>query len=364
MTRTIPPKFNGRNLVNLVAEIEARATGASPSLRLGRELSHKIPDRQSTVMVLFDGLGTHQLSHRSATQLAASHVGDLESPFPSTTTVSLACIATGLPPAAHGLIAYQLWNPQVGHVVNTIHMTTMFGDRIDQDHRSFLPGPNLWERLARSGVEPVSVQPEHFDRTPLSLALYRGASFVPYRSLDEAVEFTLRLARTPGSFIFVYVPHIDFAAHVSGQLSEDYSVAMAAADELWTGLVADLPQDTTLIGTSDHGHIDIDEKNKVRLSKDEVRDLVIYGDARALFVRGDGAALARDLPADWVPIDELTTMWGPGPRHETFDERKPDGILFAHDGYAIFHLRTNDRLIGHHGGLSDNERVIPLLLGN
>lgn len=364
MTRTTPPDFNGRNLVNLVAEIEHRATGASPSHRLETGLSRDIPDGRSTVLVLFDGLGSHQLSHRRAAQLASAHVGDMDAPFPTTTTVSLASVATGLAPAGHGLIAYQLWNPRVGHVINTIHMTTMFGDRIDQDHSSFLPKPNLWERLSISGIEPICIQPEHFDRTPLSLALYRGASFVPYGSLEEALDRTVELARTPGRFIFLYVPHIDFAAHVSGQSSEDYSIAIAAADNLWGDLMTALPDKTTLVGTSDHGHIDIDEQNKVRLEREQVRDLIMYGDARALFVRGDGASLARNLPADWLPIDDSTMLWGPGPRHETFEERKPDGILFAHDGYAIFHPRTNDRLVGHHGGLSDEERVIPLLVRN
>jgi len=361
MTRTTPPDFNGQNLINLVAEIEQRATGTSPSDRLDTSLSRDIPDGRSTVLVLFDGLGSHQLAHQRATRLASAHVGDMHAPFPTTTTVSLASVATGLAPAGHGLIAYQLWNPRVGHVINTIHMTTMFGKRIDQNHSSFLPTPNLWERLSTSGTESICVQPQHFDRTPLSLALYRGASFVPYESLEEALDRTVEAARTPGRFIFLYVPHIDFAAHMSGQSSEDYSIAIAAADNLWSGLMNALPDETTLLGTSDHGHIDIDERHKVRLKHDQVSDLIVYGDARALFVRGDGESLARGLPADWLPIDDVAALWGPGPKHETFEERKPDGILFAHDGYAIFHPRTNDRLVGHHGGLSDEELVIPLL---
>jgi len=362
MTPAIPPKYDGRNLVNLVAEIEARSIGTSVSLRLDPSLSARIPMGRSTVLVLFDGLGSHQLSHTRAKHLSSARIGDIEAPFPTTTTVSLASVATGLSPAGHGLIAYQLWNPQVGHVMNTIHMTTMFGERIDQDHGSFLPEPNLWERLSHSGFEPVCVQPAHFDRTPLSLALYRGAAFMPYGSLDEALDRTVEAARAPGRFVFLYVPHIDFAAHVSGQSSNDYSIAMAAADDLWARLMTDLPDQTTLIGASDHGHIDVEEQNKVRLTRQQLRDLIVYGDARALFVRGDGASLARVLPADWIPIDDSTTLWGTGPRHERFEERRPDGILFAHDEYAIFHPRSNDRLIGHHGGLSDEERIVPLLV--
>jgi hypothetical protein len=48
--------------------------------------------------------------------------------------------------------------------------------------------------------------------------------------------------------------------------------------------------------------------------------------------------------------------------HETFEERAPDGILFAEDGYAVFHKHSNDRLVGYHGGLMAEEREIPLLV--
>ncbi len=362
MASIIAPSYDGKGLVNLIAHIEGQATGTARAPGLDSSLASLMPSRRTTVLVLFDGLGSRQLDHPKGRTLAAAHVGDIDAPFPTTTTVSLATVATGVPPVGHGLIAYQLWIPQVGEVVNTIHMTTMWGGAIDQDHRSFLPRPNLWERMSSVGVEPVTIQPDHFDRTPLTLALYRGASFVPYGSLDDAADRTIEAASVPQRLVFLYVPHIDFAAHVSGQDSEAYTVAVEAVDALWGRLMTELPSDVALIATADHGHIDIDEVHKVRLTPAQHEGRILYGDARALFVKGDGASLARDLPAEWVPYEEITALWGPGPRHETFEERRPDGVVFAHDGYAIFHRRSNDRLVGHHGGLSDPERAVPLLI--
>ncbi len=362
MTSITAPSYDGKGLVNLIAHIEQRATGNSFAAGLDDDIAALMPTGETTVLVLFDGLGSHQLDHPRGRALATAHVGDIDAPFPTTTTVSLATIATGLPPVGHGLIAYQLWNPQVGAVVNTIHMTTMWGEAIDQDHRSFLPRPNLWERMSSAGVEPVAIQPDHFDRTPLTLSLYRGAMFLPYGSLDDAVDRTLEAASEPNRLVFLYVPHVDFAAHLSGQDSQAYTVAIGAANDLWQRLVSELPSDVALIATADHGHMDVDEAHKVRLTSAQHEGRTLYGDARALFVKGDGATLQRDLPAVWVPYEEISSLWGPDPRHETFEERRPDGVLFPHDGYAIFHRRSNDRLIGHHGGLSDRERLIPLLV--
>ncbi len=362
MASITAPSYDGHGLVNLIAHIERRKTGTAHTTGLDDTLAPVLPSGKTIVVVLFDGLGSRQLDHPRGRALAAAHVGDLDAPFPTTTTVSLATIATGLPPVGHGLIAYQLWNPKVGEVVNTIHMTTMWGNAIDQDHHSFLPGPNLWERMSTAGIQPVTIQPDHFDRTPLTLALYRGALFVPYGSLDDAVDRTIEASLETGRLVFLYIPHIDFAAHVSGQNSEAYAAAMGAVNAAWERLVSELPSDVALIATADHGHIDIDEAHKVRLTPAQHEDRILYGDARALFVRGDGISLARDLPADWVPFEDVAALWGPGPAHDTFEDRRPDGVLFAHDGYAIFHRRSNDRLVGHHGGLSDPERVVPLLV--
>jgi hypothetical protein len=48
--------------------------------------------------------------------------------------------------------------------------------------------------------------------------------------------------------------------------------------------------------------------------------------------------------------------------HQSFKERVPDGIVFADDGYALFHKHSNHRLVGYHGGLMPEERQIPLLV--
>ena len=181
MPQPTPPNYEGRGLVNLVAELEFVMTGNSSSPRLEADLARTVRDASTNVLVVFDGLGAGQLSHPKALDLAGASAGTLDAPFPSTTTVSLATIATGLPPSQHGLIAYKMWMPDVELVVNTIHMTTRWGESVPGiDYESILPSPNLWERLAHAGIEPIVVQPGNFDRTPLTRTLYRGARFEGY----------------------------------------------------------------------------------------------------------------------------------------------------------------------------------------
>jgi predicted AlkP superfamily pyrophosphatase or phosphodiesterase len=326
------------------------------------DLHDAIPEAASYVLVLFDGLGSHQLDHRAAADLEASFVASIDAPFPYTTTVSLGSVATGQPPSQHGILAYQLWMEEVGHVVNTIHMTTQWGEKLDLDYETILPSPNLWERLRARGVEPIAVQPGHFDRTPLTRTLYRGASFEPYWTEQEAIDLTVRAASEPGRLVFLYIPNVDFAAHVTGQDSTEYADAMQIVNTAWRQLADQLPNSVSLVGTADHGHVDIGEDHKIRLPDSAANDRILYGVERAMFVKGEGESLSDGIPAEWVARADLPELWGTAPKHDSFEARVPDGILFAHDGYAVFHKHSNDRLAGYHGGLMPEEREIPLLV--
>ncbi len=357
-----PPDYTGASLVNLVAELEHRLRGAAVAPRLHGELAARIPEGETYVVVLYDGLGADQLEHRRAEAMRSARVATLDAPFPATTTVSLATAATGLPPSQHGLLGYQLWIPEISQVVNTIKWTTLWGTPVDVDTASFLPSPNLWERLIGAGVETVTVQPAGFEGTGLTRALYRGCRFEGVATYAEQIDAVRSLAAVPGRLVWTYVAAVDFAAHVHGQRSDEYAEAVALADWVWSSLEATLPAGVVLIGTSDHGHLDFPRDRQVKIPKAEHADRIFYGDGRAMLVRGDGAALARQLPATWVPIGEARDWWGPGPRHPSFSEREPDGVLVADDDVLLLHRFSDDRMIGNHGAMVSGEQQIPLLV--
>jgi hypothetical protein len=358
------PDYSGGSLVNLVAELEERLTGSSASPPLHEDLAALIPEASTYVLFLFDGLGSLQLDQPAAAPFAGASKASLDSPFPATTTVSLATIATGLPPSQHGLLGYQLWLPEVQQVVNTIKWTTLWGKSVDFDTGTLLPQPNLWERLRAGGAEPITVQPGDFMGTPLSKALYRGCRYEPAFTVDESIEATIQLAAEPGRLILTYLPHVDFAAHVYGQSAPEYAVAVDTVADAWQQVAAHLPDGATMVGTADHGHIDFHKQNQIRIPKPEHTDRTFYGDGRAMFVKGEGASLAENLPATWIPIEEMIGWWGPAPRHRAFDGRAPDGALVADDDILLLHSRSDDRMTGNHGALTDAERLIPLLVAD
>jgi hypothetical protein len=359
------PDYAGAGLLNLVAEIEVRLTGTSRSVGLSPSLAAVIPDGSSVILVLFDGLGDLQLDHHQAEQFRRARVGTLEAPFPTTTTVSMSTIATGTGPSTHGVIAHLAWIPELGRVVNTLKWVDLSGAAVDYPTGRLLPAPNLWERLRAAGNRVVTVQPAGFATTPLTAALYRGAEFIGAETPDEFVDRSLEAAAAERTLVFTYVPPVDFAAHVFGLASHQYSEAMATAARIWSGIADRLPDHAVMIGTADHGVPAIPETGKILIRNTLYTPLDFWGDPRAVMVRGSRrliARLAAETGAEVVNPESFLPWLGPGPRHQDLDRRLPDAVLLAPAGKVILPPGFDKRLVGYHGGLSREEVAIPLLV--
>lgn len=354
------PSYDGSGLVNLVAEIETMLTGASPSP--GLTDAGLVPDGPTYVLVLFDGLGVAQLEHRGARSLAASLAGVLDAPFPTTTSVSLATIASGLTPSRHGQVAHLTWMPDVGEVVNCLKWVTLAGSPVAYDYPSVLPTPNLWERLRASGVEPITVQPGDFSGSPLSRVLYRGARFEPAWDVDDLASATAQLASEPSRFIFTYVPYVDFAGHVWGLGSDEFTEAMGLAVSVWERLAADLPPDVVLLGTADHGLKEFGDDQKLLVRDPMFDELRFAGDARGVHVWGDPPAVDKLAEVTGGTLVDPLPLFGSEPSPAT-RERSAPRLLLAPSDLAVLPRGFDKRLRCYHGGLTPEEVQIPLLVG-
>ncbi len=355
------PDYSGASLPNLVAELEWRLTGSAPSPRLHPHLSDGIPEAASYVLLMIDGLGAHQLAHRAASSLAAARQGTLDAPFPTTTTVSLATVASGLPPSRHGVIGHFMLLDGHPHPVNVLRWVDSTGRPVPE-RRHMIPSPNLWERLAAAGIEPVTVQPRGYSNTPLTRILYRGCRFEGADGLIDFVQAVVDVARVPGRLVFAYFPDVDISAHVHGFGSPAYAEALFGISAAWEHLSGLLPSHVGMVGTADHGLVSVREAGKHRIRRRHHPDLVLYGDPRSLYVRGPAeriAALGAEIPATWHPLREVEPWWGP-----PGDARRarPDGAFLAEAGRVLLPGHMDRRMVGYHGGLDAREVEIPLLV--
>jgi hypothetical protein len=348
-------------LVNLVGEIESRMTGSSPGSPLDAETSRLIPEGRTYVLVMFDGLGVAQLGHDAARPLHGSHQATLLAPFPTTTSVSLATLATGLMPSRHGLVSHLTWLEEAGRVVNTLKWVDLSGKPVVLDYASFLPGPNLWERLRLGGIEPITVQPSPFTESPLSRLLYRGARFESAWDEHDLVDATVQLASAPNRFIFTYVWQVDFAGHVSGLGSDEFTAAIQLASDVWQALAARLPPEVTLIGTADHGLIEYDEMDKILVRGEPFDSLRFAGDPRGVHIWGDSSVFDELAELTGGRLVDPLAQLGPDPIAEA-KRRVGDALLIAPDQKVILPPGFDKRLRSYHGGFAPAEIEVPLLV--
>ena len=369
MTETAPlriPDYSGGSLPNLVAELEWRLTGSAPFDRLHAPLSDRIPEATSYVLLMIDGLGAHQLDHPRASSLLAARQGTLDAPFPTTTTVSLATVASGLPPSRHGVIGHFMLLDGHPHPVNVLRWVDSTGEPVPV-RRHLIPSPNLWERLAAAGIEAVTVQPRGYSDTPLTRVLYRGCRFEGVDGMVDFVQAVVDLARVPERLVFAYFPEVDISAHVHGFGSESYADALSQAAYAWERISALLPPHVRMVGTADHGLVSIQKAGKHRIRRRHHPDLVLYGDPRSLYVRGPAeriAALGADVPATWYPSRHIESWWGPprDPAEDTARQGRPGGAFLAGAGRVLLPGHMDRRMVGYHGGLDAREVRIPLLV--
>ena len=357
------PSYEGENLVNLVAELELRLTGQSPTRGLRSDLAGLIPDRRHYVLVIADGLGDGQLAHPGADRLRLSNRAVLKAPFPTTTTVGLSSVATALTPLQHGVIGYTQWLPSVGRVVNMLQWTSRSWGRFDYDPTGYLPVPNLWERLDNAGVRPVVVLPSVFVRSPFSNMLYRGAERHGYSPLRPIQPWDL-LDDGARTLMMVYLPSVDMAAHRYGQQSREYSMALRGTGRAWDHLAGFLPSDTGLIGTADHGHCDIPAEGKITPDSTLIEGMEHWGDGRVLMFNGPPDRikhLADRTGAHYLNTERLREWLGAGEPHPELADF-PTAALLAPPDTVILPDGMSAHKVGHHGGITPQELLIPLLV--
>jgi hypothetical protein len=317
---------------------------------------------RTIVLVLFDGLGVAQLDHPAAAGLRASLLGTLEAPFPTTTSVSLATVATGLPPSLHGQVAHLAWMEDLGKVVNTLKWVDMTGTDVTYEYSGLLPRPNLWERLRVSGIEPITIQPGSFEGSPLSRALYRGARFEGVWDTDEMIGATAQLAGTPNRLIFVYVPQADYAGHVFGLEGPEFAEAMRLVADVWEGIAGAMPPDVTLLGTADHGLAEFGEDRKLLIRGNRYTGLRFAGDPRGVNLWGDPGLMEMLAEETGGSLADPASLIGPNPTTVALS-RIGEKVLLPPDDIAVIPKGFDRRLRCYHGGLSRAEVEIPLLVG-
>jgi hypothetical protein len=343
--------------------------------RLG--LGARIGDVHRVVVVLIDGMGYHLLPAMAPhapllTSVLAGTVGHLDElacTFPSTTPTSLVSLGTGATPGEHGILGFTVNVPGTDRVLTHIFW------RDDPPPAQWQPVPTWFERSTAAGVDTRVVLPAMFAGSGLTAAAHRGAQFRAVAAdEDYAHRLVAEIQAGPG-LVFGYTNILDTAAHVFGIASAQWRAAAADVDALLTRVLEDLPDDTALLVTADHGGLDADIRFDIGTDTRLAAGVrVVAGEPRVRYLHTRPGAIT-DVLATWrgilgdaatvVTRDEAVAADWFGPVPTAHLDRIGDVVVVC-EGKAVVLASDREppeitRLVGFHGAFTPAETAIPLI---
>lgn len=344
---------------------------AERALKLGFDAEPRV-----MVVALIDGLGAELLRARAAhapflrgllPDMLAMSAG-----FPSTTANSLSSLGTGMLPGAHGVVGYQLLDPEREIVFNQLTWDP------EVDPEVWVPDATMFERLVSAGVDVVSLGEPKFAGRGLNQASLRGGRFRGSRTMSQRVDHALEEIRRPGRrLIYFYWGNLDKTGHVHGLGSWNWLEELEEVDGHLSRLANGLPQDAQLAITADHGMVDVPHEGRLDLAdyphlREGLR--AVGGEPRAvhLYVRPGACETVQSAFAEALSDRALVMTREQAIAHGFFGPVRPQNLQRIGDVIVVCDAGTgivdSERdtpsslaLIGHHGGITSQELAIPLL---
>ena len=341
-----------------------------------------LPSAPAVAVLLVDGLGSELLRDHAADAPFLSSLpdaGPLTVGFPSSTSISITSLGTGLPPGAHGMVGISFRAD--GELLDSLKWTRhVAGDRIDLRER--LPPEQVQfsstalERAAAAGIEVTVVSHRQFRGSGLTRAALRGGRYRgTYAMGDLAAGMIGALSGSGRRLCYGYHADLDALGHLHGPGSLPWRLQLAQVDRLVALVTEHLPPGALLLVTGDHGMVSVDRIHDADTDVDLQRGvLLLGGDARARHVYTRPGATA-DVLATWravlgadatvLPGEEAVAAGWFGPVAPSLAHRIGDVVVATRGTAAVIRSEAEpeiSKLPGQHGSLSTAEQLVPLLM--
>jgi hypothetical protein len=378
------PDYAGGGFANLIASIVEAGGGAPRHAPLASLPARELAAARNLVLLIIDGLGDRYLERQGAAgALLSRRRGALTAVFPSTTASAITTSYTGWTPLEHGLTGWFTLFGAAGCVGSPLP----FLRRGEKTPLGVAPGRvyragSLFDGLRRRGivVSHRSIIESTYNRHHCG-----GAERRAYDGLDGLVEETVAAVKSGPElkFIYAYWPEFDALSHRFGNGSAEARAQFEAIDAAFGELMARLAgTDTLVVATADHGFVDSVGADALDFAEAPgLSSLLRYplcGESRIAFCHVQDGRVREftERARDWfgararvcASAELVEEGWfGVGDAHPRFAERVGEVALLMHGKATVKDWTPGEsrhRHVGHHGGASADEMLIPLIVGS
>lgn len=371
------PGAGANGFLNLIASLVEARGGAPRHAPLEALREAKLSEARNLLFVIVDGLGDGYLRGPGAGgEIATRRRGTLRAVFPSTTATAITTSYTGAAPLEHGLTGWFTYFSEAGCVGSPLPFQrrgerTPLGDPV-----RIYSAPSLFDTLQARGivVSHHSIIDSTYNRHHCG-----DAERLAYGDLAGFVAQAERAVKSGSDqkYIYAYWPEFDALAHQHGVASAQVRAHFAALDAAFGDLLRRLSgTDTALVLTADHGFLDCPPGETIELPPALAAQLrfPLCGERRVAFCHVhdprrflEDARIFFDGRADVRPSAQLAAegWFGPGRPHPRFAERIGDVALVMRGRATVKDWVPGEARhlhIGNHGGTSEDEMNIPLVV--
>jgi hypothetical protein len=377
------PNYTGGGLVNLMASIAQACGGHAPHPPLAAFSSVELSSARNIVLVIMDGLGDNYLRRRGAGgELARRRRGAMTSVFPSTTASAITTTYTARTPLEHGLTGWFSYFGAAGCVGAPLAFISR-GDQASLARRGVALGDIFHSRSLFETLPLRSFVVTYHDIVDSSYNVWHcaGAERRAYETLDEFVSQVESVVKSGSGrkLVYAYWPNFDRVSHRYGSESEEAFLQLRQMDEAYGKLIARLSgTECAVIATADHGFVDVAPHESLEMPSFLTSRLKfpLCGERRVAYCHVHESESFMKAAKDWLEDradirlsrDLAAEGWfGPGEPHPRIAERIGDVTLLMRGRYTVKDWLAGESRhlhIGNHGGASEDEMMIPLIVEN
>lgn len=319
-------------------------------------------DYKNVVVLVLDGMGLINLEKLlDENGPFRSHLaGVYQSVFLSTTVAATTSAMSGLQPCEHSWLGWDCYYPQIDKNV-TVFLNTVSGTEEPAADYSV-----AWTLTPYENVVNIINKADG--------KAYGCAPFLPPfpKSLEEICAQIKELCKEPEQkYIYAYWHQPDGLMHSNGCNSQIVREALENI-EATVNILAEEVEDTLIIVTADHGHIDTD--SVMLQDYPEIYDCLIRMpslEPRVLnfFVKEEKKEFfEKEFRKEFgdkfllMPMEEALDkkLFGTGKHHENFRSMLGDYLAIATSNLSIFFY--DEQTLSMHGSVTEDEMLIPLIV--
>jgi hypothetical protein len=398
--------FNFSHIPELILYLLSVEEAEKPLITDKKGILKKRYDK--VVLFLLDGFGWRlykEFKKKNRLLRRISKEGDeirLISQFPSTTSCNLTTIHTGMDVSSHGLYEWVYFEPKIGTLIYPLLFSYARGPKERETlkdnekgirGKDILPAGGFYKKLNNAGVKPFVFQHKEYTPSTYSDIMLNGSCVNIFRTLPEAMSTLAGMVNSCNekAYYFLYYDGFDTISHEYGpgstQLESEMEIFFLTLEKIFLDSITKDAGNVLFLITADHGQSRIDLEKKVYINlempeleryikRDDKGDpLAPAGSCRDLFlyVKDDNvdetvAILQNKLNGKAIAIkttDLIKYGYFKEILSDELKERLGNIAVLPFEGYSvwwyekgIFEIRSK----GHHGGLSEYEMEIPLIV--